>query len=215
MSDHLRVEFKGAQYDVSGVPRVMVGEKLMVTFSPYQDNAVLVVDQDAEGNELLHTAPLVAKGEDGFSLGEHSNVIDEDYRRHADTQADLHRKELELLAMGATTLEEAAAKRKAKALPLGGRIDPEKHIVEATLPTFLPRRGTELSTTIRVAQAAPELLTHFEAAKALVAKGVAMSPELLGTLKNLHQDGVPETEIDALAARLTVRAGLRVVGGGQ
>ena len=215
VSDHLRVEFKGAQYDVSGVPRVMVGEKLMVTFSPYQDNAVLVVDQDAEGNELLHTAPLVAKGEDGFSLGEHSNVIDEDYRRHADTQADLHRKELELLAMGATTLEEAAAKRKAKALPLGGRIDPEKHIVEATLPTFLPRRGTELSTTTRVAQAAPELLTHFEAAKALVAKGVAMSPELLGTLKNLHPDGVPEPEIDALAARLTVRAGLRVVGGGQ
>jgi len=66
-----------------------------------------------------------------------------------------------------------------------------------------------------VAQAAPELLTHFEAAKALVAKGVAMSPELLGTLKNLHPDGVPEPEIDALAARLTVRAGLRVVGGGQ
>lgn len=214
VSDFLRIEFKGAQYDVSGVPRVMVGEKLMVTFSPYQANAVLVVDQDAEGNELLHTAPLVAKGEDGFSLGEHSNVIDEDYRRHADTQADLHRKELELLAMDANTLEEAAAKRKAKAVPLGGRIDPEKHIVEATLPTFLPRRGTELATTTRVAQPAPELLTHFEAAKALAAKGVAMSPELVGTLKGLHPDGVPEDQIDALVARLTVRAGLRVVGGG-
>lgn len=46
-----------------------------------------------------------------------------------------------------------------------------------------------------------------------MAKGVAMSPELLATLKNLHPDGVPETEIDALAARLMVRAGLRVVGG--
>ena len=64
-----------------------------------------------------------------------------------------------------------------------------------------------------MAQAAPALLTHFEAARALATKGVAMSPELVGTLKNLHPDGVPETEIDALAARLTVRAGLRMVGG--
>ena len=106
------------------------------------------------------------------------------------------------------------ARRKAKALPFGGTHDPYKHHEQA-LPstTVLPRRGTELSTTTRVAQAAPELLTHFEAAKALVAKGVAMSPELLATLKNLHPDGVPETEIDALAARLMVRAGLRVVGG--
>ena len=41
-----------------------------------------------------------------------------------------------------------------------------------------------------------------------------MSPELIATLKNLHADGVPEDEIEALAARLTVRAGLRVVAGG-
>jgi len=200
---------------VSGVPRVMVGEKIMVTYSPYQANAILVVDTDAEGKELLHIAPLVAKGEDGFSQGEHSNVVGEDWRRHADTQADLHRKEVELLAMQASTLEEAAAKRKAKAVPFGGQYDPEKHIVEATLPTFIPRRGTVLQAGASVAQAAPELLTHFEAARALVGKGVVMSPELVATLKGLHPEGVPVTELDALAARLTVRAGLRVVGGGQ
>jgi len=200
---------------VSGVPRVMVGEKIMVTYSPYQANAILVVDTDAEGKELLHIAPLVAKGEDGFSQGEHSNVIGEDWRRHAGTQADLHRKEVELLAMQASTLEEAAAKRKAKAVPFGGQYDPEKHIVEATLPTFIPRRGTALQAGARVAQAAPELLTHFEATKALVGKGVVMSPELVATLKGLHPEGVPVTELDALAARLTVRAGLRVVGGAQ
>ncbi len=213
VTDKLRVEFKGPEYDVSGVPRVMVGEKIMVTYSPYQANAILVVDTDAEGKELLHIAPLVAKGEDGFSQGEHSNVVGEDWRRHADTQADLHRKEVELLAMQASTLEEAAAKRKAKAVPFGGQYDPEKHIVEATLPTFIPRRGTALQAGARVAQAAPELLTHFEAAKALAARGVPMSPELVGSLKSLHPDGVPEAELDALVARLTVRASLRVVGG--
>lgn len=213
VNDYLRVEFNNAFYDVSGIPHVMVGEKVMVTYSPYQANAALIVDTDAEGQELLHPVPLVVKGEDGFSLGEHSNVIGEDYRRHKDTRADIHRKEVELLAMQASTLEEAAAKRKAKAVPFGGQYDPEKHIVEATLPTFIPRRGTALQAGARMAQAAPELLTHFEAAKALAARGVPMSPELVGSLKSLHPDGVPEAELDALVARLTVRASLRVVGG--
>ncbi|MBX3654150.1 MAG: DDE-type integrase/transposase/recombinase [Ramlibacter sp.] len=214
VSDYLRVDFKGQEYDVSGVPRVMVGEKLQITYSPYQANAAMVVDTDAEGNELLHLAPLVEKGADGFSVGVHSNVIGEGYRRHADTVADAHRKELELTAMGVATLAEAEARRRAKALPFGGRIDPEKPITDAVLPAFLPRRGTDLVTTTTVAQAEPLLLSHFEAAKALVAQGVAMSPELVGTIKALHPVGVPESELNALAARLAVRAGLRVVAGG-
>ena len=65
-----------------------------------------------------------------------------------------------------------------------------------------------------MAQVAPELFTHFEAAKALAARGLVMNPELLATLKSLHPEGVPVDQIDALQARLTVRAGLRVVGGG-
>lgn len=36
----------------------------------------------------------------------------------------------------------------------------------------------------------------------------------VSTLKSLHPDGVAETELDALVARLTVRSGLRVVAGG-
>lgn len=214
VSDRLRVAFNGAEYDVSGVPNVMVGEKLQITYSPYQLDAVLVVDGvDEAGNEQLRTAPLVAKGEDGFSLGEHSNVIGEDYRRHANTLADDHRTELELLAMQADTLEEAAAKRKAKALPFGGRIDPEKHIVQATLPTFMPRRGTPLAAGLAV-QAAPErVLSHFEAGQWLTAQGVAMSGATYGQLRAWHADGVPEGALAQLLDRLTVRAGLRVVGG--
>jgi hypothetical protein len=60
------------------------------------------------------------------------------------------------------------------------------------------------------------LLPHFQAAQRLGAEhGVQMTPELVATLKSLHSDGVPEAELPAIAARLQVRAGLRVVGGGQ
>ncbi len=104
---------------------------------------------------------------------------------------------------------------KAKALPFGGTVDPYKHLEDLPAATVLPRRGTELDTSVQIGGRGPELLTHFEAVRALVAKGVAMSPELIGTLKSLHPEGVPEEQLDDLAARLTVRAGLRVVGGGR
>lgn len=215
VSDKLRVEFKGAEYDVSGVPRVMVGEKLMVTYSPYQADAVVIVDTDALGEELLHIAPLVAKGEDGFSLGEHSNVIGEDWSRHADTQADLHRKEVELLAMQVQTLEEAVAKRKAKAVPFGGAIDPEKHIMEAALPTFIPRRGTALAPAVTTTNSVPErTLTVFEAATVLRTRhGVEMTREKFAQLQTWHPQGVAESALPELAHRLDMRSRLRVVGG--
>jgi transposase InsO family protein len=211
---NLCVRFDARVWDVSTVPGVLVGGNVDITFNPFDRGAALVVTHDADGRELLLPVPEAAKGEHGFAAG--AARIAREMKSMPDTQAMANRKLLERLAMGADTDEAAAAARKAKALPFGGTHDPYKHHEQA-LPstTVLPRRGTELSTTTRVAQAAPELLTHFEAAKALVAKGVAMSPELLGTLKNLHPDGVPEPEIDALATRLTVRAGLRVVGGDQ
>lgn len=217
----LRVEFDGAEYDVSAVPRVMVGEKLLIARSPYQANAALVVDTDAEGKELLHLVPLVEKGEDGFSLGGHSNVIGEDWRRPADTLADTNRKEVELLAMQAASLEEAAAKRKARAAPFGGLIDPERHIQQAKLPSCLPKRGQALALGAQTAAQPPQparLLTQFEAAALLAAPeylGQRLSAEQVALLRSLHPQGVPEDQLPNLAARLQVRGGLRLVAGGQ
>ena len=208
-----RVRFAGRVWNLRDVPGVMVGEKVSITYNPFDQATAYVVQHDAEGQELLLPVPQVQEGAHGFSAD--AARIGREMKSLPDTVAVTNRKLVERLAMGADTDEAAAAARKAKELPFGGTFDPYKHH-EAALPaaTVLPRRGTGLDTTTRVAQAAPALLTHFEAAKALIAKGVAMSPELVTTLKGLHPEGVPETEIDALVARLTVRAGLRVVGGG-
>ena len=45
--------------------------------------------------------------------------------------------------------------------------------------------------------------------------GLTLNAELVATLKTLHPDGVPEDQLDALFARLSVRRGLRVVNGGS
>lgn len=210
----LTVNFKGREFDVSQVPGVAIGEKLMVAINPYQLDAVMVVDTAADGSELLHTAPLVVRNADGFR--EDGNTIGEDWGRRADTVLDTNRKEVERLIWGAETDEQAAAARKSKAVPFGGRIDPGKLIDLAPERTYLDKRGaaTVLSTTTASTPAAVRELNHFEAARALVGLGVAMSAELLATLKTLHPAGVPEDQLPELAARLTVRAGLRVVNGG-
>lgn len=213
VSNTLTVSFRGKEYDVRSVPGVMIGESLSVTINPFQADAAYIVSRDAEGEEQLQAVPVVVRGEDGFRLD--GNVIGEDYKRPADTVLDANRKEVTRFAWQAETLEEAEAKKKAKAVPFGGRIDPYKHIEQAPERTFLPRRGEALAVGTSTRQVAAKLLTHFEAARALVGLGVAMSPELIATLKALHAEGVPEDQLPALVDRLTVRAGLRVVAGGS
>jgi transposase InsO family protein len=210
----LCVRFAGRVWSVRDVAGIMVGEKVSITYNPFDQTSAYVVQHGADGQELLVPVPEVQEAAHGFSAG--AALIGREMKSLPDTVAATNRKLVERLATGTDTDEAAAAARKAKALPFEGKLNPYAHH-EPSLPAAvsLPRRGTDLGATTRVAQAEPELLTHFEAAKALVTKGVAMSPELVGTLKSLHPDGVPETELDALVARLTVRAGLRVVGGGQ
>lgn len=211
VSEFLTVSFKGHEFDVRSVPQVMIGEKLQITHSPYVAQSAMVVDTDADGNEQLHTIPMVQRNDAGFRAD--AVVIGEGYARPADTALDANRKEVTRFAFDADTLEQAEAAMKAKALPFGGRIDPLKVIDQAPERTFLPRRGIDLTPATRVAAGPARVLSQFEAAQQLATRGLAMSVDLVSTLRSLHPDGVPEDQIDALQARLTVRSGLRVVGG--
>ena len=216
VSDFLTLSFKGHEVDVSTVPGVMVKEKLKVTYNPYDANCACIVDTDADGNELLHSVPLVTRGEDGFRTDGAAAVIGEEYKRHADTLADTNRKLVKRIAMDASTDEEAEAKRRLKAVPFGGRIQPFKEMQEAVLPTVLPRRGFDMvpAVTTRSTPLPVRVLTLFEVAAQLSAKGVAMNAEKNAQVRAWYADGVPEDQLEDLQARLSVRAGLRMVAGG-
>lgn len=212
VSGTLTVQFDGREFDVRAVPRVMVGEALQVTYNPYKPDCAVIVDRDAEGNELLHTVEQVARGAGGFR--DDAPVIGEAFNRLADTLADTNRKLVERVAMGAETDEEAAATRKTRTASFGGRIDPDKVIDITPVPTFLPRRGTDLTPATTTASAVAErVLNPFEVATELLRRGVTLSAERHAQIAAWYPDGVPESELDPLQHRLTVRAGLRVVGG--
>lgn len=219
VSAFLEVEFGGRTYSVRDVPNVTVGEKLMVALAPYHRDAVLVVDRDAEGQEVLHVAPLVARDDHGFAAA--ANVIGEDYSRPPVTRADLARAEVAQAALGDGSAAELAEWRKriarGQAVPFGGRIDPYKPQTDAPPLPVLPRAGTPLVPKATVAEPTADdtVLTLFQAAKALAAAGVAMDAQRNAQVAQWYPQGVPEGEIAALAQRLTARAGLRLVGGGQ
>lgn len=215
----LTVSFKGREFDVAGVPGVMVGEKLDITFNPYQADAAQVVLKDANGIEELHSIGLVERNQDGFR--EDANVIGEEYNRPADTLLETHRKEVQRFAYNAATDAEADARRAAGVTPFASpqgtsRIDPYKVIDQTPERTFMPKRGAELATMVTTSSTPLPVrtLSQFEAAQALVAMGMELNAERVSTLRSLHPDGVPENELESLQARLTVRTGLRVVAGG-
>lgn len=213
----MQVQFGGGKrfWDVRGVPGVVPGEKLAVTWNAYNDREVFVVLHGADGQEQLIACPLVETDANGFSAN--AIEIGSGYRALPDTDADKRRKAAEQIAAGgATHTETERLLRRADVEVMGGRVrfDHLAHELDA-MPVNLPRRGEVLqpATQLPATEPAPErALTFFEVAQALTAAGVRMTPERVALVRQWHPQGLKETELQALQQRLTVRAGLRVVG---
>lgn len=198
----LRVSFRGIEYDVSSVPGVMVGEKLLITRNPWRTDAAQVVLTGEDGHDTFFLINEVIKNEFGFA--DSAAVIGERYKAHADTPAQTAAKEIELLVTGTDSAADAATARKAKTLPFGGKLDPYKHIDDTTLPTFMPRRGQ--ASDVRSPRVEQRPLTHVEAAKALreqfVARHQTWTAGHYRQLAMLYPDGVYEDQLGEVADAL-------------
>ena len=224
VSVHLRVSFRGEQYDVRQVPGVNVGDRLQIARNAWDDERTAhVLGFDADRRATCFVVPRRERGDYGFF--DDSVVIGGEYRPHKDTPADTARKALERLVMDADTDEEAAAKRKAGALPFGGRIAP---MPEAPNVAYVPRRGSALPVDapalvdLTVAPAArprhvPELppYTHAEAFVSLRPlvqhRGLQWSAAMMAATVARYPDGVPYQEIEAWAEQLWQRYRLQPV----
>ena len=217
----LRVSFQGREYDVSTVPGVMVHQKVMVTRNPWRDDAAQVVLVGEDGRDVFHVVHEVFKNELGFS--KKAAVFGESYKRHADTPAQTALKDIEQLVIGTDSLAAAEAARKAKSLPFGGQFDPYKHIDDATLPTYLPRRGTAHDLVAPKVELPP--LSHVDAAKQIKPRvesaGGEWTADRFRWLQQRYPAGVPQDQLDTIVAELSgPRAGhqkplqlLRAAGG--
>lgn len=210
----LRISFGGKTFDVSGVPGVIVGQKLTVTrnaFSTGHGAQVLITGDD--GRDTWYTLEPLETDRYGFTS---ASVPLGDYRQHAATPADENRKRVERVAMDAATDEEAEQKRKAKALPFGGRIDPYKSLREAPEMTFLPRRGEKLEVAVPDVQPAPQFadrpfertqyvaraLGHVELAQRLRDHFADWGAQHYAALVRGWPEGAAEDALEAIVQRL-------------
>lgn len=213
VSPELEIRFNGRYYSVKDIAGVLVGQKLMVAKNPWEIDGARVATYHAEGKEIWQPVPEVKFDDMGFRLD--APVICQEYQTPSETVAQKHVKELNKLAMGAATLEEAAAKRKAKALPFGGRIDPYKHqedTLAASNTLYMPKQGRQMEyNTMEVRE---QVLSKVEIAKLLKPRIEAAGGEwkqAVQLLQKLYPDGVEAGKLDEVYERLTTAGKLKLV----
>ena len=84
VTSKLRVSFRGAEFDVSTVPGVLVGEKLMITRNPWRSDVAQVVLTGEDGHETFFLVEEVRKNEFGFAS---AAVFGESYKALPETPA--------------------------------------------------------------------------------------------------------------------------------
>ncbi|HDS1834899.1 DDE-type integrase/transposase/recombinase [Stenotrophomonas sp. GD03819] len=227
----LRISFLGKTFDVSGVPGVIVGQKLTVARNAFgSEFGAQALFTDDAGRDTWYTMEPLEADAYGFT----GAVAVGTYRAHADTPADTNRKRVERLAMDAETDEQAKAQRKAKTMPFGGRIDPYKSVQQAPEIQHLPRRGHRVDVAVPDVVEAPRFtvdsvtpiraelppLNHVEAAMRLKplleAAGSAWTADHYARTAQRWPEGLPVDQVESWAHTLATpeRGGLRLVEGG-
>ncbi|WP_096978270.1 DDE-type integrase/transposase/recombinase [Escherichia coli] len=208
----LRVPFRGKEYDVSDVPGVFVGDKVMVARNPWSDEEARVVIINDEGFETFHVINAIQKDE-LWQYSTSAPVIGEEYRQLPETVTRTNRDEVEQHTYGTASREETDAAKKDKALPFGGRFNPYLDIERDEHPAYLPKRGQ--ASDVRRPRTEQRPMTHVEAAKALrdkfIADGLTWTPEHYRQLTAQYPDGVPEAALDEVMATLTTPARSSVI----
>lgn len=203
VSPFLEVDYRGKSYSVADIPNIIIGEKIRITRNPWRDDCAQVIYTNNDGVEVMQIVEPTEKNQYGFDVG--SPIIGESYKAKADTELDKNRKAIERIAMDAETDEEAAQKRKQKAVPFGGRIDSMAPINNTPLPDYMPKRGTELELNGPVIE--QPVITVVQMAKRLRARiGSAWRPDYFAWLQQHYADGVTEDELADVEARLLRKA---------
>ncbi|HPQ95366.1 MAG TPA: DDE-type integrase/transposase/recombinase [Thiolinea sp.] len=218
VNGYMQISWRSGLYDVGHVPGLNVGDRIDVARNPWKADSLRVITTDAEGRLVFHEADLLRRDDYGFV--ENAATVGQEYKRHAASPAETAQQVLDKLAMDADSVAELEGRRKAKAVPFGGRIDPHKPLVDASpeLPDWMEKRGQESALSVPDIRLRP--CTLVEAAKILRADlGENWLPEYYTELQARYPDGgVPQEDIDQLKQHFRnppqlQRPTLRIVGG--
>lgn len=191
-----------AQYSVAAVAGVRAGEQVTVMVNPYRAPNIFVVGVDDQG--ATRYTECLPEALDTFGFPMASPIFGESYKSMADTDIDTTRKEVFQAAYGESDRNDAATARAKGRVAFDGKVDPFKDVAEraAKVPSFMQRRGTALDLPL-TAQVDLKPLSHVQALMELNARlDRPMLPAEAAFVRSAYPEGVPETELDALQARI-------------
>ncbi|MEX3556145.1 MAG: integrase [Burkholderia gladioli] len=195
----LTVRFKNRVWNVVDVPGVTRGGTIKVHWHPFRPDTAMAVFDDEAGREIHLPLPEIEKDQHGSP----SNAIqiNERYRAMPDTVLETNRKTVLKRTTGEAPLFAAeAVSQKRGHVPFGGAFDPLKTARETASLSYLPRAGTALE--IEPPQVQSMKLTATRAALWLQARMAdAWRPEYFQWLEQRFPDGIPEDQLEQLAAQ--------------
>lgn len=198
VSTFLTVNYKGREYDVSQVPGVMVGEKLLVCRNPSREISIQAICTGEDRRVVYHVLPACIKDEFGQYVD--APIIGEAYAAHADTPAVTAGKHIEMLATGTESLEEAQKVRKAKRAGLfNGQYDPLAHMHATPAAAPITRRGTAHELDSVRASVVMPALTHIQAAKLLKEQLGSWSPRHYNVMIDIYPESIPADQLQQAA----------------
>jgi hypothetical protein len=196
----LTITFKHPQlasrcsYDLTGCAAVNVGDSVEVSPLIYGDGLVVVTVKRYDGEALHHKVEPVS-GFDRYGFQQDSAVFGDSFKSKPKTATELVGDELDKAAFGALP-EKDMVKAKDKAVPFGGKIDAHQHLKSVDLPTYLPKKGAEITSGHRFDE---QPMTIIAAAKQLRAElGERYSEFHLNYLKNHYSEGITPAQFDEL-----------------
>ena len=215
VTPELEIRYKGKVYDVSALP-VLVGQKILVAQNPWEVDGARVCVPMADGKETWVAVPEVVFDEMGFR--ENAVIVGQGYKAHNDTKAQTHAKELQKIAMGTDTLEQAEAKRKAKALPFDGKLDPYKHndtVLDNDNTLYMPKKGPQSVEQSRYERVIAEpVLSKVDIAKQLKPRLEALGADwslAVKVLQERYPNGIHASGLDEVFEVLTESSVLKTI----
>lgn len=145
VDDQLTISFavKGygsRTYYLGTVPGVQIRERVTVRVNMYRAPSIDVVMRDADGTEQLYTIAPAEKDAGGyFDHGVEFGAYKALPKSAAERQLD----RINQAAYGVPSSQEVATARKARANAYEGTLNPFADFDAVTVPTYLPKRGTD------------------------------------------------------------------------
>lgn len=196
VNDQLTISFavKGhgsRTYYVGGVPGVQIGERVTVRVNMYRAPAIDLVMRDADGAERLYTIAPAEKDAGGyFDFG----VAFGEYKALPKSTAERQLERINQAAYGVPSALEVATARKARENAYEGTLNPFADFDAVTVPTYLPKRGTDHPMEV-AARELPPVATP-DAVRRLKSAGDTR-PDLYALLIAEHGAEVPAAWLDA------------------